>query len=853
MSSDGNSTDSPVVDEKKVPFTVSREGEVDLIDKIEHAAKLLHMELTIAELNFFVDKIGVHSLEECVGILKEAYEYHKDDMNLEFEDVERLKKLSEGRQASPELSDEDYEFEMRFEATLISEWSPYRQVRAATSMVDDPYEPAETIRMYLVGLIYANVGSLVAVFFTMRWPQITISFLALQTLIYPTGKFLELILPDWGFKMFGKRHSLNPGPWTFKEQMLATLMMSSVDGPPNAVQQIIVQHLPNFYGYSFAGKFGYMLLLVLTSQFMGYGVAGLLRSLLIYPVKTVWFEVLPFLTMNRALVKREQKEVIHAWGFRWTVGRYVFFFVVVFYSFCWYWFPDFLFSALSYFNWMTWISPQNVALAAVTGSVTGLGFNPIQTFDWSVIFAVNSGMALPWFASWNTLLGQIIGFFIVVGLWFSKSSYTQYLPINSANPFDNTGQPYNATRVINSNGTFNSQGYYDYSPAYISAGLLVTQGAGYAMLTASVVYALLYFRTTIKEALKNSWISLRGHDRARALYTDPFTRAMQIHHEVPQWWYISTLVMSIVLYIVMVEVYPETQTPVWTVFFAIAVNIIFILALGPIFAYTSVFLDVGPLIQVLIAYMLPHHANAMMITIATANNFWEQAQNFITNQKQTHYARIASRSLFRAQFLGTFVTVFTNVALLSWTFTGIPNLCSPTQSQKYFCSYQDGFFSTNLLWGSLGPQILFALYPVMKYTFLIGVFIPIPFFFLEKWKPKIFRRFHPVLITAGVGTFAPYSIYYYIGQYYTGFIFNWWVFRKWPAWWSKYNYVLYAALTTGYGFAAIIVFFATGYNHIASVSWWGNNVPFAGMDGIGPPLVTLVNQTFGPAPSDLPF
>lgn len=45
----------------------------------------------------------------------------------------------------------------------------------------------------------------------------------IQILLYPCAKVLEWLLPDWGITVFGVRHSLNPGPWTFKEQMFATI------------------------------------------------------------------------------------------------------------------------------------------------------------------------------------------------------------------------------------------------------------------------------------------------------------------------------------------------------------------------------------------------------------------------------------------------------------------------------------------------------------------------------------------------------------------------------------------------------------------------------------------------------
>lgn len=41
--------------------------------------------------------------------------------------------------------------------------------------------------------------------------------------------------------------------------------------------------------------------------------------------------------------------------------------------FFYYWLPGYLFTALSTFNWMTWIAPNNLTLAILTGSNLGLG------------------------------------------------------------------------------------------------------------------------------------------------------------------------------------------------------------------------------------------------------------------------------------------------------------------------------------------------------------------------------------------------------------------------------------------------------------------------------------------------
>lgn len=53
--------------------------------------------------------------------------------------------------------------------------------------------------------------------------------------------------------------------------------------------------------------------------------------------------------------------------------RYKFFYIATGSMFIYYWLPGYLFTALSTFNWMTWIAPSNLTLAILTGSSLGLG------------------------------------------------------------------------------------------------------------------------------------------------------------------------------------------------------------------------------------------------------------------------------------------------------------------------------------------------------------------------------------------------------------------------------------------------------------------------------------------------
>jgi len=194
-----------------------------------------------------------------------------------------------------------------------------------------------------------------------------------------------------------------------------------------------------FYGLDFI-TFGYQVMLTLFVQLMGMGFAGYLRRFSVYPVKALWPTVLPIVAMNRALTRTEPKENINGW----TVSRYRFFYITCVSMAIYYWLPGYLFTALSTFNWMTWIAPSNYNLALITGSNMGLGlFNPITTFDWNYATSSYAALAQPFFATCTMWISAMLtGILVLLPMYFASMSYTGYLPINSSSAFANDGTPY---------------------------------------------------------------------------------------------------------------------------------------------------------------------------------------------------------------------------------------------------------------------------------------------------------------------------------------------------------------------------------------------------------------------------
>lgn len=77
--------------------------------------------------------------------------------------------------------------------------SPYPEVRASVSNIDDPEMPVLTLRMWILGLSLCIAGAGANTFFNFRYPAPTIAPLVLLLVAHPCGKFLAYTMPIESF------------------------------------------------------------------------------------------------------------------------------------------------------------------------------------------------------------------------------------------------------------------------------------------------------------------------------------------------------------------------------------------------------------------------------------------------------------------------------------------------------------------------------------------------------------------------------------------------------------------------------------------------------------------------------
>lgn len=818
------------------------------------------------DLKFILDKIINMSDERVLEIFKSTDLNHQSDPNFPAHDWKYIQSVLNNEIEISSTFEEN--FRAKLMASLIYYHSPYPEVRAVTDLYNDTNEPVETIRSYTIAFIWLIIAAGIKEFFYHRQPNISLTPSVVSVLMYPCGKLWEFIMPNFNVNWFGKKIPFNPGPYSYKEQMFATTVITVASQSVYVSSNIITQRM--FYHQDWI-SFGYQVLLTLSTQLMGFSFAGILRKFVIYPERALWPTILPSIALNRALLKPERKESINGW----KISKYNFFWLVFGSMFVYNWIPNYLFTALSAFGWMAWIKPDNFNLAVITGFSSGMGLNPISTFDWNVAETIVTPLAIPFYVTMNVFIGMIVGFIGIVAVYYTNTKWSAYLPINSNDIFTNTGESYEVSEVL-TNGLLDQQKYQDYSPPFYTAGNLVVYAVFFLFYPFSFCYNTFKEWQTIQFALKTIWSdmketyhnfdikNIRGIFKSKdskstvGKFDDPQSRLMSKYKEVPDWCFYAILLVSLVFAILCVKVYPKTETPVWGIFFAIGINFVFLIPLCLLYAVTGVQMGLNVLVELIVGYALPGNGVALMTIKALGYNIDGQADNFVSCQKMAHYAKVPTRALFRGQLIGCVIQCFVFLGVINWSMSNIEDFCAIDNKIKFNCWQDRTFYAASVLWGVIGPKRVFdGLYPVLKYAFLIGFLLALLCIAIRRFTPKVWPTyFEPQVFIYGVISFAPLNLSYMFPALYCAFAFMYIIKRRYLGWFEKYNYVLSAALDAGVAFSAVIIFFAVQY-HAKTLSWWGNEVAYEGIDGgIGRTSLKNITATprgyFGPERGNFP-
>ena len=189
------------------------------------------------DVQVILDKVIGMDTQEALDVLLNAIDAHKNDPNFPAWTMDKLHYLVQGYKAC-DMSEDDWSFDLRTEAAILKYHSPYPEVRSVTDPFDDPEGPCETLRAYVLGMMFMAGATGLNTFFSQRQPAISLSSLIMQLLVAPCGMAWARVMPNWHIPIWKWRIALNNGPWTYKEQCFSTILFTIVNGAGSA--QILV-------------------------------------------------------------------------------------------------------------------------------------------------------------------------------------------------------------------------------------------------------------------------------------------------------------------------------------------------------------------------------------------------------------------------------------------------------------------------------------------------------------------------------------------------------------------------------------------------------------------------------------
>lgn len=208
-------------------------------------------------------------------------DYNDDEEGSEYELLldpnlpdEYEPKLADFEKETASLDDDEVALKRSEDEDEVED-SPYPEVRAAVRNYDEDV-PCNTVRAWTIGLTLVVVGASMNTLFSLRAPSIGLGALIAQIIAWPMGHGWAKVMPERTFNTLGLTWSLNPGPFNIKEHSIIVVMASVSFSVAYATDIILAQIV--FYKQDFG--IPWQLMLTISTQSLGYGIAGMMRKFL---------------------------------------------------------------------------------------------------------------------------------------------------------------------------------------------------------------------------------------------------------------------------------------------------------------------------------------------------------------------------------------------------------------------------------------------------------------------------------------------------------------------------------------------------------------------------------------------
>ncbi|KAF9037805.1 OPT oligopeptide transporter [Hymenopellis radicata] len=673
------------------------------------------------------------------------------------------------------------------------------------SLDDDPTLPVWTFRLWFCALGLSCFGAVLSQIFAFRPQTVYVSQLFLQTAGYGLGRLLQEIIPGPGARLTFLRtpdnafwRFMNPGPFNIKEHVGTLIMSAAATHGALAISIFTADDL--FYG--FQPNPAIAIFTLLGSQLLGYGLAGMMRSFLVYPTYIVFPNVMPTVQMF---------DVLHRSTDNFLQKKRIKFFWVLFVGiFFWEWIPEYIAPLMTGFSIFCLARRDSAWVTRIFGGAAGnegLGLFSL-CFDWNYVGSGGSAYGAL-FQPLHTQLSLYVGVLICIlsfaSVYANNVWNAQNFPFLSQLLFYANGTEYDQTLILNDDYSVNATKLAEQGLPWFASTQVVTKIGSSLAFGATVTHMIIWNGKQVWDAIKTA-----GPVMSRMV---SHYEKMKVYKEVPMWWYILMFVSSIAMALA-TNYTGEAQLPWWAFFIAVGFAAIFLPIISTLYAILCYVPGTEDIAQMLGAALIPGKPHANMYFTMYAYNSTEQGRSMTRDLKIGQYTKLPPRVTFTMQCLGAVVGAILNYVIMKIVVSANRDILLSVQGTNVWSGASVQSFNSNAVtWGGLARDLYSpsGRYGMVPMSILVGLAVPIPFWLLHRKYPKgNFDKVITPMICTQIGYMSGGINSALFATFILCCISQFWIRKYHPGWFRKYNFLMSAALDGGTEVMVFVYSFAVG-------------------------------------------
>ncbi|KAB8298651.1 hypothetical protein EYC80_000829 [Monilinia laxa] len=609
----------------------------------------------------------------------------------------------------------------------------------------------------------------------------------------------------------------NHGPWNLKEHAICAITATSASNAAATITVFAAQDL--FYGIPLSATT--VILAVISIGLFGYGICGILRPIMVWHPESVYWSTLPTVKTLQGLHWQDLKQSKPLRYFWYAFGS----------MFAYEFLPAYI------FPWLNSVSIPCLAAMNATGSKAavltnlfggatnneGMGLFTLS-FDWQYITSFNT--SLPLKMQLHTIAGYIVCFAAMLGIYYTNAWDSKAQPFMSTTQLrSQNGSRYPTSQVF-TEGILNQTALEEYGTPSLTGSFAYAMFMANAAIGALIAHCFLFWGGDVVRAFKSA---------RNGTYEDPHHAYMaKTYKEAPWWWYISILVGSFILGLIVV-LKENITLPVWAYIVSLLLGCFIAPLSNILYARYGNGIATNNLSKMLAGLMLPGRPVGNMYFAAWSHNVISNTINLSNDLKMGEYLKIPPRVMFITQVYGTILGGFINYVVMISIVNANRELLSTGNGNNSWSGASIQAFNTNAASWALAKELYRsgAKYSIVPLGLVIGAAVVAVHRIVVFLVPKI-RGFD--LTEINMAQFIQYSGYIPYNQSQTCVIFSQIIagvftqayLRNYrPRIFKEYSYLITGAWDgASYTVLFILSFavFGAGGFSAPFPQWWGNNI-----------------------------